>query len=215
MSFEMPTKEILWENQRKEIENSADALGYKIDDKIKETVVAFNALGLSTSASCEGHLDHGISVPWIEVSAENEPEERFIGEKEIFQKVADKYSISFDDVKKGINHEAWAEALKESSENDETPEYKKWREETEKLKVKTSKFLEEFYQNREIKPNNRLGIYEGGEGEFRIHNSGEDYKPVPDNLTEKQKKELSQRLVQYQGEMNNFTNFLRNKFFSE
>lgn len=45
----------------------ADALGRPIDPGIRETVIALNALGMSTVASCEGHLDHGLAAPWIVV----------------------------------------------------------------------------------------------------------------------------------------------------
>jgi len=208
-------KEISWENQQKEIERSADSLGYKIDDHIKETVVAFNVVGLPTSASCEGHIDHGISAPWIEVSAPNQPEERFIGEREIFQRVASKYRISFEDVKRGVNHNAWAEALRESSQSDETPEYKRWRNETKKLMDKSSELIEKFYQGKDVASNIKLEISESGEGEFRVQNGGEDYKPVPEKLTDEQKGKLAQRLMQYQEEMKKFTAFLKDRYFSE
>jgi len=99
--------------------------------------------------------------------------------------------------------------MKESSKTDETPEYKQWREETKKLMDKVSGLLKEFYQNRETPPNVRLKILEGGEGEFRIYNGGDDYKvAAPEKLTDEQKKELNQRLVQYREEMKEFASFL-------
>lgn len=208
-------KEITWENQRNEIERFTDSLGYKVDDHIKETVVAFNVMGLSTSASCEGHIDHGISAPWIEVGTPNKPEERFIGEREIFQKVASKYGISFEDVKRGINHNAWVEALRESSQSDETPEYKQWRNETKKLIDRASGLVEKFYQDKDVVSNIKLGISEDGEGEFRVRNGGEDYRPVPEKLTDEQRGELAKRLTQYQEEMKKFTAFLKDQYFSE
>jgi hypothetical protein len=99
-----------------------------IDSKIKETVIALMALGIPASASCEGHLDHGYGASWIEIMAPNKPEEKFIGEKEIYQKVAQKYGISIKDVKRYRYPEAYKEAIKEMSKNEETLEYKKWRE---------------------------------------------------------------------------------------
>ncbi len=197
-------KEVFWENKQKEI-----------DEQVKEAVAAFNVWELPTSASCEGHISHGISAPWLEISASNQPEKRFIGEKEIFQKIAAKYGIALEDVKRGINREAWAEALAESSKNDETPEYKQWRKESQKLLEKTSKLLEEYYQGKEVSSAIRLEISEGSEGEFRVHNGGEDYKPVSKKLTDEQKKELTQRLFQYQEEMKKFAKFLRDKYFTE
>src|SRR5580765_6275630 len=46
-----------------------DGLGLHIDAGILGTVVAFNASGMYTTASCEGHLDHGAAYPWIDVSS--------------------------------------------------------------------------------------------------------------------------------------------------
>ena len=70
-------KEIEWENKRKEIEGWGDRLGKGIDEKVKDTVVAFNLLEIPTSSSCEGHLDHGTLAPWIEIETPDRPAERF------------------------------------------------------------------------------------------------------------------------------------------
>jgi 3-mercaptopyruvate sulfurtransferase SseA len=88
-----PEKISRLEKIRKSVEETRDALGLPVDEKIKEAVIMCNAIGLTTSASCEGHIDHGIPVPWIEIAAPNEPEEKYVGQKEIFEKVAKKYGI--------------------------------------------------------------------------------------------------------------------------
>lgn len=82
---------------------------------------------------------------------------------------------------------------------------------------KTSEFLDEFYKNRKVPENikltmERIGLY----GAFRVHNGGEDYGLIKEkfkNLTDKQKKELSQRLEKYREEMKKFTEFLKEKYF--
>jgi len=45
-----------------------------LDKGIRKVVIAFNKLGLSTSGSCEGHLDWGLPYPWVEfnVASKNE-----------------------------------------------------------------------------------------------------------------------------------------------
>jgi hypothetical protein len=216
MSFEQPIskeKESAWENKIKEVENSSDYLGHEIDERIKEIIAAFNLVELPTSASCEGHIDHGISAPWVEISAPDQPEERYVGEKEIFKKIAEKRGVSLNDAKRGINKEAWAEALKESSLADETQEYKQWREKNKELADKVSEALKLFYENRNVSDDSKLQILQGGEGEFRIWNGGEDYRPVPKNLTDEQKSELAQRINKYQKEFKDFAGFLKNKYF--
>jgi hypothetical protein len=187
-----------------------------IDSKIKETVIALMALGIPSSASCEGHVfEGGCSAPWIEIQAPNEPKERFIGEKEFYQKIAKKYGVSFEDVKRGRHDEAYEEALKKSSKNKETPEYKKWREENRKLMDKVEKLLVEFYKNRKVAPNVRLQIEKMKEGDyFYIHNGGKDYESVTGKeLTEKEKREKEKRLKIYQEEMKEFAEFLKKKYF--
>jgi len=55
---------------RKEVEQITDGLGMPIDKGIKEAVAIFNAVGLYTSDSCDGHIDRGIPNLWIEISAQ-------------------------------------------------------------------------------------------------------------------------------------------------
>ncbi|OHA41235.1 MAG: hypothetical protein A3H73_01925 [Candidatus Taylorbacteria bacterium RIFCSPLOWO2_02_FULL_50_120] len=81
---------------KQEVENIGDRLGRPIDEGIKEAVVMFKANELSTSDSCEGHIERGLPVPYVEVSAPNEPEERFVGQNEAFEKVAKKYNRPAD-----------------------------------------------------------------------------------------------------------------------
>jgi hypothetical protein len=52
-------KEQYWHEVRPRIAQMTDKLGKDVDAEIAEAVVALNALGILTSASCEGHLDHG------------------------------------------------------------------------------------------------------------------------------------------------------------
>ena len=56
-----------WNELEEQFKHVTDALGKPIDAGIFQTVVAFNALGVSTIMSCEGHVDHGLPYPWIDV----------------------------------------------------------------------------------------------------------------------------------------------------
>jgi hypothetical protein len=62
-------KEQEWHKISENIELATDRLGRPIDKGIKESVIALNALGLQTRASCEGHLHHGIKAPWVDVGS--------------------------------------------------------------------------------------------------------------------------------------------------
>ena len=66
-------QEIAWEQRRAEVDKITDRLGLGIDEKIKESVTAFQVHKFTTSQSCEGHTGkeekHGASFPWVEVYA--------------------------------------------------------------------------------------------------------------------------------------------------
>jgi hypothetical protein len=52
---------------REEVSRWVDGLGERVDPGIKDTVVALNLLGIPTVSSCEGHLDHGRTLPWVDI----------------------------------------------------------------------------------------------------------------------------------------------------
>jgi len=58
-------KEQKWEQIVQEIESLT--LDNPIDPKIKDVVIALNALGITTKASSEGYLDHGLPYPWVDI----------------------------------------------------------------------------------------------------------------------------------------------------
>lgn len=61
----LTTKEHEWQEVGERVAHLVDKLGRGIDPHIVDTVIALNALGIETSQSCEGHLDHGRPYPWI------------------------------------------------------------------------------------------------------------------------------------------------------
>jgi len=224
MSIEQPKMQETSEDQdknlkleeiRQEVENIGDRIGRPIDEGIRETVAMFKANELPTSDSCEGHVERGLPVPYVEVSAPNEPQERFVGQNEVFEKVAKKYNITPEEAKTSKIDEAYWEAMKECSQNEETEEYKKWNEENEKLLAKGQGLLEEFYKERQVEPNVKLQIEEGV-GTYRIHNGGEDYQSIIEEeqeYSDEEKKVRSEKLEKYRSEMKEFTNFLKGKYF--
>jgi hypothetical protein len=208
-------KNLKLEEIRHEVENIGDRIGRPIDEGIRETVVMFKANELPTSDSCEGHIERGLPVSYVEVSAPNEPEERFVGQNETFEKVARKYNITLEEAKVSKIDEAYWEAMKECSQKEETEEYKKWNKENEKLLAKGHNLLEKFYKERTVEPDIKLQIEEGV-GNFRIHNGGKDYQPVIEEereFSEEEKKMRSAKVEKYRLEMKEFTNFLKGKYF--
>lgn len=217
---EQQEKELKLEEIRQKVEGWADALGKGIDDNIKETVTMFTANELPTSDSCEGHVGHGLPTPYIEISASDKPETRFVGEEAVFEKVAKKYGVPVEDVERARTDEAYWEAMKECSQNGETEEYKKWEKKNAKLTARAEKLLEEFYKNRKVDSDIKLEIdkFVGGS---RIHSGGESYENYQEDawsekkFTEEEKEKITKKIEEYRTEMNEFTKFLKNKYFSE
>ena len=210
-------KNLKLEGIRQEVENIGDRLGKPIDEGIKESVVMFKANDLPTSDFCEGHIERGLPVPYVEVSAPNEPEERFVGQNEAFWRVAKKYNITPEEAKTSKIDEAYWEAMKECSQNEETAEYQKWNKENEKLLAKGHNLLKEFYKERQVEPDLKLEIEEDV-GNFRIHNGGKNYQPVIEEeqkFTEEEKKIRAEKIEKYRAEMDEFTKFLQNKFMGD
>lgn len=61
------TSEQSYEEMRARVSLLTDNVGTPIDLGILETVIMLNLLGLHTFQSCEGHLDHGHSYPWVTI----------------------------------------------------------------------------------------------------------------------------------------------------
>ena len=60
-----------WDELAEKFSHVTDKIGRPIDKGIFETVVVLNALDIPTSMSCEGHLDHGLPYPWVDIESEN------------------------------------------------------------------------------------------------------------------------------------------------
>ena len=52
-----------------EVHSLIDEQKRPIDEHIKAIVIALRYYGFHTSASCQGHMDHGLPYPWVEISA--------------------------------------------------------------------------------------------------------------------------------------------------
>lgn len=227
MNFEGLSKERELEEIRRKVDEIRDQLGMAVDEGIKETVVMLIALGFPTSGSCEGHIERALPMPWVDITVPNRPEEQFVGEKEIkekvFKEIAEKYKITIKEIESGENINAYREAMIEVQkllgEAEMTEEYKKWLEEYGKLLNKLNELLKEFYQGREVDEVVKLRIEKIGHDTFRIHNGGEYYKYYCElektEFNEEEKKKRKEILDRCREEMQAFTEFLKKKYFSE
>lgn len=212
---ERQNKELRFQEMLKEVESWRDAVGASVDDGVKKTLAALNLSGITTLASCEGHVDGGRGAPWIEIGNRPVPSERFSGEREIFQQVAQKYGVTYEDVKRDFHEEAHIEASRKASRKGETPEYKRWRQANEALADKLNKLLTEFYRDHEVAPDDRLISSIKGWGAIWLHNGGNDFELGTSDLNQEQQKLLLPRLQRHQSELHAFAQFLRAKWLQD
>lgn len=189
-------KEAIWMEKEKEVGKIPD-----LESGARKIVTALNIFEISTFQSCEGHLNEtGIVAPFVEISARGQPQKRFVGQEKIIKKVAKKYNIAREDVETTILVSApW----KEFEGLQETQNYKKWREKNEQIAKKAEILLQKFYHGRETAPRVCLVINEKNSGQFELTNSGGN---------ESGQARADEQLAQYQKEMDDFAEFLKQKY---
>lgn len=201
-------KQALLDEIRKNVNETGDGLGKPIDSGIKETVVFLNALGITTTGSCEGHIKEGLPWPWIDTEDPNQPEEQFEDQNKIFQNIAERNGLKVEKLKKGEPIKIWFEAIRAASKNSESKEYKDWTEKNKKVVEKVKKLLESFYKDRNVDEMNKLVMkdtrlgFETGLGDTNV---------LDLEATERDK--LDEALPARKNEMRAFTKFLENKYW--
>lgn len=148
-------KEIKWKNVEKEVDNikNESIHGLGIDPKIRRTVIALNVFGIDTIMSCEGHLDRGQGVPYVEISAHGTAQMRLDSDNAYVQQRHAEY-----------------ERLKERSISI-----------NKKLLNKLQNYLDEFYKDRDVKQDCRLIAEMNSYGVIRLKNFGEQSEQEADS----------------------------------
>jgi hypothetical protein len=179
------TKEQVWQDLERSFARTVDGLGKRIDTGIMAVVVAFNAYGLSTSASCEGHLDHGCAYPWIDVRSSDPRVD------EVRQEIA----VLLSEGKKG------------SEEVEQLQIFIHQLNYQEELKLIAA--LDSFYQHHQSSYDQHLVFWHDITGGCRVQSQGAGSQNMrtPD--------EQLRRQQEYQAEMQVFADFLKRQFFGE
>ncbi len=197
-----------WDTISDQFKNTTDGLGLEIDPGIIETVVAFNAFGFKTTASCEGHLDWGTFALWIDLE--------FTENIEADQKkleLASQKAIQGNEIAEKIRglEENLVKPADSEKMNQLYAEMRQLRREVQapilKKRQELIQLLTEFYAQHQASYDCVLGLEPIGEN-FRLSNLGADIQEILDLTTRQQK------LTDYQAEMQSFTEFLKKKFLS-
>ena len=149
---EKSEKQRRWDEMAERVGKVTDKLEKPIDEGIKEGIIALNLFDINTSASCEGHIDHGVYAPWIDIQGKipKDTREQF---QELFKN-------------KGQNEEK----LKELSREIERRNLEEQR--------KILPHLDEFYHGRDVPSHKRLIIENISLG--RLESQGVRFQKIED-----------------------------------
>src|SRR5690242_15037013 len=56
-----------WAKAEHSVSQIKDTLDKPVDPGITDTLTGLLAYGFPTAGSCEGHLDHGVKAPWVDI----------------------------------------------------------------------------------------------------------------------------------------------------
>lgn len=101
-----------WLNLSKETRLFTDRVGMPIDRGVLDTVVAFRAWGFVTKASCEGHLDHGLPYPWIDIGLDDAIEAKIVADRKA---LFDEQERRYPGQDRGPSHDALRQAVRPMS----------------------------------------------------------------------------------------------------
>jgi hypothetical protein len=204
------SRQEMWDKMSYEVNHWVDGIGHPIDKEIKETVIALNLLGIKTTASCEGHADHGTLYPWVDINNITPEIEKIIQEFSDIQeqflneeiRLKTKYpSLSFKDLYEITE----AKKLKKLNNKRHSIIESLTRARVNCLEP-LNQLLSEFYQNRKSIYDNILIV--SRDSLCRLHSVGADKQTI------RSQKEQSLYLKEYKEEMRAFTIFLKQKFMN-
>lgn len=205
-SGEKREKEIRWQTIEQSIEGIKDKLGKGIDEKIKPIVVALRASGFSTTGSCEGHSDRGYPWPWVDV--ESPLAEKLLNDHRYYE---------LKEKARAMNKRTLT--MTEAEQKEYSGLVEAQIEKNEKEYQRIVAILDEFYKSQseeQLKETVRLGIRKGPWNQSRVQPDG---MPEWTKSQEIQKlwsdKEKLEKLELYRQEMKRFSEFLKERFFSQ
>jgi hypothetical protein len=190
-----------------------DALGKPIDPEIFETVIALNALGMSTVRSCGGYLDklRGLLLPWVDIDPLDADLAELIQEE--VQLVESSRQVHQKMKRLREEQAGTTEIQRVQVEANEI--YQRLRTVQDRMRLMRSElrtqlagYLTEFYQGRHVAFDRRLIL--SGMGRTRLQSQGsfDFYANAQEHIQQ-------QKLEEYREEMRAFTDFLKKIYYAQ
>lgn len=180
-----------WDDTGRYVETIRDALGKPVDAGIKSLVIALNANGFPTTASCEGHPNWGVPAPWVDVGPAP-THESVVLRRELVAFAEEIETIGCDHLDASV-----IEALAKKRRNLEI----EVRRPTLALARNLMTFFDAFYRDRRVPYDQTISLHLRLIG-FRMQCHGtalQDIAIPAEKIT---------NLQRYQGEMHTFAAFL-------
>ena len=192
------SKEQRWQEMYTRVARMKDKLGKEVDPGIAETVVVLNLLGITTTQSCEGHLDHGTGAPWVDIEDTN-ASERSSEVNRLFQQ-----ALQLQRKQAQITNET----VRLFDEAHQAKRDVKCLHLA--IRQKLLNYLASFYEHQQVPFDVRLVIQSRDTtGRTRLESQGADFQETA-SLEQRRLK-----LTAYQEEMRRFTLFLKQQYFQE
>lgn len=176
-----------------------DGMGMPIDAGIFDTVVALNALGFTTVQSCEGHADHGVCAPWVDISFSGADE----SQQKIVQAIKLRQEVMNNNPRRELS-EAEKQKLEQAHVLEDEAEAPLFSEIGSLLELLTS-----FYMYRTSPLDHRLILHRYGGLRCRLESQ---VAVLQEESSPTKRDEL---LPQLQAEMQDLGRFAREKFLAD
>ncbi len=202
----------IWEKTKTFIERRVDGNGRPIEQGVKDATIGLLVNSINTTNSCEGHLDRGVSTPWIGIGTQDEPQIKYEEQEIATDSICKKFNVTEEDIYANPRSQASKEYWKMLKT--ETAEYRKWQEANRILALRAEELLLSFYSKNDADPDIKIKIedhFKDGVDLYCGLNRSERFAKMNDE----QKAKAEKILLKRREEMKKFGLFLKEIFFKK
>jgi hypothetical protein len=182
-----------WQETAHDIAHITDPVGNPMDPGIIDMVVALNLLGVTTTGSCEGHLNHGLPAPWVDFHTPG----TWAIRRQVNEITARLQHAEEQEMPRNVRDDLMNEYFQLAAEAEKACFYGPWLIE---------QALIAFYQQRHVAHDQQIFIHSDSFGNSRLQNHGIDYQALQ---TPEQR---AANLASYQHEIQAFATFLKSDY---
>jgi len=202
-----------------------DIFGYVLDQGVRDLVVVLNLLGINTIQSDQGNYSDS---PWVQFGAV-EPADAYVGELEVKQRLMKEHGTKPEEVDRRSPMYNRAKEVKvvegarielQRKNTSYSSEFVRYQNETRALAEKVQKYIDEFYSRLGPAdyPDDRIAIaFPYRDPRYLLHIRDIPFLRVISSqgkVSHTNDEEIKEVVVRRRKEMDRFTLFLKEKYFS-